>query len=253
MATVPGVIHRHSSTLGAPTVVPDLFNIKERKYLDRTGLLRHRDIGDLMRYAVLNQEMDFTNSYGEFMPFAGVDSAIIKRFTRFSDAQAYALAKYIYSLKPLSNPNKATPELIGRGKILFEEEGCDNCHIPPLYTNNKLTPAWGFTPSESDKANYDILELCVKTDPVLTLYSRRGTGYYKIPSLIGVWNRSALLHGGYVTTLEEMFNPARHRDDFMPTGFNPNINKPFAVKGHSFGLGLEEKDRTALIAFLRSL
>lgn len=63
------------------------------------------------------------------------------------------------------------------------------------------------------------------------MYSRRGTGYYKVPSLIGVWNRSALMHSGYVTSLEEMFNPARLKDDFIPSGFNPNVEKPFAVKG----------------------
>lgn len=253
MATVPGVMQRHGTVYSAPIVIPDLFNIKVRKYFDRTGALRHRDISDLMRYATLNQQMDFTNSYGGFKPDPSPDSILIKRYTRFSDAQAYALAKYIYSLKPLPNPKKAAPELIARGKVLFEEEGCDNCHTPPLYTNNRLTPAWGFTLSKEDKTNVDIMELCVKTDPTLALYTRRGTGYYKIPSLIGVWNRGALLHGGYVTSLEEMFNPARHKDDFMPSGFNPNIDKPFPVKGHSFGLGLSEEDKKALIAFLRSL
>jgi hypothetical protein len=91
------------------------------------------------------------------------------------------------------------------------------------------------------------------TDPGLALYSRRGTGYYKVPSLAGVWNRNALMHSGYVTSLEEMFNPDRQNDDFIPSGFNPNIDKPFAVKGHSFGLGLNAEDKKALIAFLRTL
>jgi len=253
MATVPGVMHRHSSTLGAPTAIPDLFNIKDRKYLDRTGMLLNRDIGDLMRYAVLNQEMDFTNSYGGFKPDSRPDSILIKRYTRFSDAQAYALSKYLYTLKPLPNPDKASTDLIARGKILFEEETCVDCHTPPLYTSNKLTTASGFRPSNEDKAMFDIIDMSVMTDPNLALYSRRGTGYYKVPSLIGVWNRNALMHSGYVTSLEEMFDPAREKDDFMPTGFNPNIDKPFAVKGHSFGLYLNADDKIALLAFLRSL
>ena len=253
MATVPGVMHRHSSTLGAPTAIPDLFNIKDRKYLDRTGMLLNRDIGDLMRYAVLNQEMDFTNSYGGFKPDTRPDSVLIKRYTRFSDAQAYALSKYLYTLKPLPNPDKASPELIARGKILFQEETCVDCHTPPLYTSNKLTTASGFRPSNEDKARFDIIDMSVMTDPTLALYSRRGTGYYKVPSLIGVWNRNALMHSGYVTSLEEMFDTARLKDDFKPSGFNPNVDKPFAVKGHSFGLGLNAEDKKALIAFLKSL
>lgn len=252
-ATVPGVMHRHGSAFGNPTAIPDLFNLKERKYLDRTGLILQRDIGDVMRYAVLNQNLDFLNSYGGFKPDGSPDNIIIQRYTRFSDAQAYALAKYLYSLKPLPNPVKASPELIAKGKQIFEEETCIGCHTPPFYSSNKLSLAKGFTPTANALLKYDVLEFSVGTDPGLALYSRRGTGYYKVPSLAGVWNRSALMHSGYVTSLEEMFNPARQKDDFMPSGFNPNVDKPFAVKGHSFGLGLNDEDRKALIAFLRSL
>ncbi len=253
LKTIPGVMHRHSSAFGSPTTIPDLFNLQERKYLDRTGLIQQRDIGDVMRYAVLNQEMDFTNSYGGFKPDPSPDSIILRRYTRFSDAQAFALAKYLYSLKSLPNPDKASPELIAKGRKIFEQETCIDCHTPPFYSSNKLTPAADFTPPKEDFAKYDILDFSVKTDPGLALYSRRGTGYYKVPSLIGVWNRSALMHSGYVTSLEEMFNPARLKDDFMPSGFNPNVDKPFAVKGHSFGLYLNEEDKKALFAFLRSL
>ncbi|MFZ9388583.1 MAG: hypothetical protein ACO25B_11950 [Chitinophagaceae bacterium] len=253
MATVPGVMHRHSSAFGSPTAIPDLFNLKERKYLDRTGMLLHRDIGDVMRYAALNQELDFTNSYGGFKPDKSPDSVIIKRYTRYSDAQAFALAKYLYSLKPLPNPDKAPADLIAKGRLIFEEETCIDCHTPPLYSSNKLTPALGFTPTKDDKANYDIIDFSVKTDPGLAMYSRRGTGYYKVPSLIGVWNRAALMHSGYVTSLEEMFNPARLKEDFIPSGFNPRVDKPFPVQGHTFGLYLNEEDKKALLAFLRSL
>lgn len=253
MSTVPGVMHRHGSVLGSPTAIPDLFNIRERKYLDRTGLQLNRDIGDLMRYAALNQDVDFLNEYGGARLFPIPDSIIINNFDRFSDAQAYALSKYLYSLKPMANPVRAPQQLIDRGKILFEEESCIDCHTPPFYSSNKLSPVPGFTPTKEDKAKYDILDIGVKTDPGLALYSRRGTGYYKVPSLIGVWNRSVLMHSGYVTSLEEMFNPARQQDDFIPPGFNPNVDKPFAVKGHSFGLGLNAEDKKALIAFLKTL
>ncbi len=253
MATVPGVMHRHSSAFGSPTAIPDLFNLKERKYLDRTGMLLHRDIGDVMRYAALNQELDFTNSYGGFKPDTSPDSVILQRYTRFSDAQAYALAKYLYSLKPLPNPEKASPELIAKGKAIFAEETCAGCHTPPLYSSNKLTLADGFKPTKEEMAKYDVIDFSVKTDPGLALYSRRGTGYYKVPSLIGVWNRTALMHSGYVSSLEEMFNPARLQSDFRPSGFNPNIDKPFPVQGHTFGLYLNEGDKKALLAFLKSL
>jgi hypothetical protein len=83
--------------------------------------------------------------------------------------------------------------------------------------------------------------------------TRKGTGYYKVPSLKGVWYRGHYLHDGSVTTLEEMFNPARLLSDFVPTGFIPFGQKTRAVSGHEFGLKLPRDDKAALLAFLRSL
>ena len=47
----------------------------------------------------------------------------------------------------------------------------------------------------------------------------RGTGYYKVPSLKGVWYRGPLEHNGSVATLEDWFDPGRLRGDYLPTGF----------------------------------
>ena len=38
--------------------VPDLIGVKGRKYLDHSGLMRHRSIVDMMRYSALNQGAD---------------------------------------------------------------------------------------------------------------------------------------------------------------------------------------------------
>ena len=59
----PGVLARHRSSPLSPVVVPDLFMLKSRRYLDRTGLQHHRDELDLMRYAALNQGMDNRASF----------------------------------------------------------------------------------------------------------------------------------------------------------------------------------------------
>ena len=52
----------------SPLQIPDLIGVLERRYLDRTGLVRHRSIGDLMRYAALNQGGDDFNDYAGFVP-----------------------------------------------------------------------------------------------------------------------------------------------------------------------------------------
>ena len=111
--------------------------------------------------------------------------------TRYGDDQLYALALYLYALKPPMNPNKFDAAA-ARGREVFKREGCAGCHMPPLYTNNKLTPADGFKVPQAHCQKYDILPMSVGTNPNLTMKARRGTGYYKVPSLKGVWYRGRL-------------------------------------------------------------
>ena len=234
--------------------MPDLIGLKDRKYFDHTGLVRHRTVGDLMRYAALNNEIDFYSAFAGFIP-AGADFRKLpdpKTLDRYGDDQLYVLGLYIYSLKPPPNPNKFD-ELAAQGQKVFEHAGCGMCHTPPLYTSNKLTPAAGFAVPPDHLTKYDILKVTVGTDPNLALKTRRGTGYYKVPSLKGAWYRGPFEHNGSVASLEDWFNPLRHRDDYVPTGFVGYGVRTRAVKGHPFGLNLSEDDRRALIAFLKTL
>jgi hypothetical protein len=171
---------------------------------------------------------------------------------RYSDEQLYALAVWLYSLKPPPNPNRPNA-LSRRGQKVFEREGCGGCHTPPLYTNNRLTPVPGFDPPREHLSRFDILPVSVSTDPELALRTRRGTGYYKVPSLKGVWYRGPFEHNGSVATLEDWLDPARLRDDYVPTGWMGYGMKTRPVKGHEFGLKLSPADKEALIAFLKTL
>jgi hypothetical protein len=254
-----GVIGRHRTDLFSPVQTPDLIGVKERRYLDRTGLQKHRSIADLMRYAALNQGADDLASYDGFVPAEFLYSTSrldpadpIAVGGRYSDEQLYALALYLYSLQPPPNPNKAN-SLAARGKRIFENQGCAVCHTPPLYTNNKLTPVDGFHVSADARATLYLLPTSVGTDPNLAMRTRRGTGYYKVPSIKGAWYRGMFGHNGWCASLEDWFDPNRVRDDYVPTGFNPYGVETFAVKGHDFGLDLSAEDRKALIAFLRTL
>jgi hypothetical protein len=259
-----GVLTRHGTGVWSPVQVPDLIGVQERRYLDRTGLQRHRDIGDLMRYAALNQGADLLSDFGGFVPggildFRGLPEPESRNLDRYSDEQLYALARYIYSLEPPANPHlPKTPEeeiLIKRGEHVFREEGCVKCHNPRQgYTNNKLVTAPGFVVPDDHPARGDIMHQRVGTDGTLTLQTRRGTGLYKVPSLRGVWYRSHFEHNGSCLTLEDWFDPRRLEDDYAPTGWKgPGGTKTRAVKGHEYGLDLSEEDKRALLAFLRTL
>ena len=255
----PGVMYRHRSSSFNPVQVPDLIGVEDRHYLDRTGLQPQHSIVDLMRYAAMNQGGDNLANFDGFIP-AGIPafkalpdpSDSVNVGGRYSDEQLYAMALYVYSLKPPPNPNKFD-KAAARGKKVFESQGCSVCHTPPLYTNNKLTPAEGFAVPTAHLTKYDILPMSVGTDSGLTLKTRRGTGYYKVPSLKGVWYRSMFGHSGWCATLEDWFDPHRTKQDYIPTGFKPYGATSYAVEGHPFGLDLSDEDRKALIAFLKTL
>jgi hypothetical protein len=260
-AIPPGVMIRHGSNFNQPANIPDLIGIKDRKYFDFTGLMMHRNVGDLMRYAAFNQTLDMLNSYNDFIP-AGIDNKTLpepgkSRFVgtskRYSEIQLYALGKYLYALQQPPNPNTFAPELLKKGELVFNREGCVTCHTPPLYTNNKLTPVDGFTPPADHYKSYDIFDISVETNPELSLYTRRGTGYYKVPSLLGVWYRGPFGHSGNVATLEDWLDKRRLEDDYVPTGFKPAFSNTMAVKGHEFGLDITKEEKESLIAFLKTL
>jgi hypothetical protein len=251
-----GVLARNRSSPFFPPAIPDLHRVRDRRYLDKSGLNQHRGMVDLMRYAAMAQGLEFLSSFDGFIPLGEENFTKLpppESQGRFSDEQLYALALWLYSLEPPPNPRPPEVRLVVAGKKVFDQEGCGACHTPPLYTNNKLTPAKEFKVPEEHKSRYDVLPVSVGTDPRLTMETRRGTGYYKVPSLRGLWYRGPFEHNGSVATLEDWFDPTRLRDDYVPTGFVGHGVKTRAVKGHEFGLGLSTDDKKALIAFLKTL
>jgi len=222
LAQVPaGVSSRDGSTFDSRPQIPDLIGIRDRRYLNHTGTHLHRSVGDLMRYATLAQGTESVSSWGDFR-LVEVPTPFVVRFT---DEALYALANYIYALKPPANPNHVDAQSRA-GSVVFEREGCGSCHTAPLYTNNRLMPAGE-----------------IGTDPELAMLSRRGTGYYKVPSLKGVWYRGPFGHNGSSSTLEDWLDATR------VTGRGTRKPSP----GHEYGLHLTSPEKSDLIAFLRTL
>lgn len=243
-----GGLARWNGSLLFPAKIPDLIGIKDRHYIDHTGTHLHRGPADLMRYGALV-------SFAESATF-GTHQVLNERTkrvgARWPDEALYALAMYLYSLQPPPNPNPIDGRAAA-GQKIFAREACAGCHVPPLYTSNKLTLARGFTPPKDKPAALDVLPVSVGTDPGLALMTRKGTGYYKVPSLKGVWYRGHYLHDGSVTSLEEMFDPDRTKDTHLPGGWRPLGTTTRAVPGHPFGLQLPAEERGQLIAFLKTL
>ena len=227
----------------------DLRLLKYSRYLDATATHRLRGAEDVGRYAAFVTGADRM----EFGPHQILTDEQRRVRFRNADEVLYAIGMFLLSLEPPKNPDQPLPYIRALGEQVFEREGCGNCHVPPAYTSGKLTLARGWQPPANHPNRADILSISVGTDPGLALETRKGTGFYKIPSLRGVWSRPLLLHDGSLTSLEEMFDPARLDPQYEPKGWNPPGVKTRSVPGHTFGLSLAPNDKAALLAFLRTL
>ena len=228
---------------------PDLRLLKYSRYLDATATHRLRGPEDVGRYAAFVTGVD-RMEFGRHQLLTDDQRRV--RF-RYADEVLYAIGMFLMSLEPPKNSVQPPADVRARGESVFTREGCVNCHVPPAYTSGKLTLARGWRPPTDHPNRADIIFLSVGTDPGLSLETRKGTGFYKIPSLRGVWDRPFLLHDGSLTSLEQMFDPARLDPQYQPKGWNPPGVRTRAVPGHTFGLSLAPDDKAALLAFLRTL
>lgn len=230
------------------TRMADLRGVRDRRWLDATASHANRGPEDIARYGLL-VEYALDAQFGEH---AMLPDSVLAHFVRPSDEAMYAMALYLYSLDPAPSPHPFD-EHARKGQEIFEAEGCVKCHTPPLYTNNKLVAVPGFEPPTDGPLAPFVSNRRVNTDPGLALQTRKGTGFYKVPSLRGLWYRGLYGHSGWFTTLEEWFDPKRLRADNVPSGWRGPGVKTLAVPGHDFGLDLSSEERADLIAFLKTL
>ena len=212
-----GVFARTNGSPYAVAKIPDLQNLKYSRYMDATGTHRLRGPEDVARYAALVTGADRMD-YGPHRILTDEQRHV--RF-RYADEVLYAMGVYLMSLEPPANPNPAPQPLIDQGAQIFRREGCIACHQPPAYTSGKLTLAPGFVLPANHPNRADVSHEPIDTDPDTALKTRKGTGFYKIPSLRGVWYRPRLLHDGAVTSLEEMFDPGAPEPGLRAEGLEP--------------------------------
>ncbi len=250
-AEASGTFARFNGSSYFTTKIPSLIGVRYSRYLDHTGTHQNRGPEDIARYAALVSTADD----GSIGPYKFLTDYQRRLRLRLSDDALYALGVFIYfGMQEPPNPNPPG-ELSRQGEKIFARAGCAGCHTPPAYTNGMLIPADGFTPPDDaeTKRLAIIRGVRIGSDPGLALKTRKGTGYYKVPSLRGLWHRDLIEHSGSIASLEDWFDPKRLRPEFVPSGWKgPGVERR-AVPGHEFGLDLPAEDKRALIAFLRTL
>jgi mono/diheme cytochrome c family protein len=194
-----------------PARIPDLRPVRWLTYLQQDATLRVRDVTTL---AIRIETLIVTSGNEQVRP-----PRII----------ALALAAYVESLAASLPSSAAAATASPNGASVFQS-ACAGCHAPAGLTGPPVALA------------------IIGTDPVLGLSADRGTGSYRVPSLLGVGTRGPLLHDGTLPSVDAMFDPVRVTD-----AFGQKLHGTGAVSGHAYGLDLPAGDRRDLITYLHSL
>jgi cytochrome c peroxidase len=117
-------------------------------------------------------------------------------FTNQPEGVPSAIDEYLKSLKPGTSPYLVHGKLSDaakRGKKLFSQAGCADCHVPGLYTD--LHPH-----DVGTRAAYD-----------------RPTDKFYTPTLIEVWRTAPYLHTGSAATMRDVVTTCNPHDEHGET------------------------------------
>jgi mono/diheme cytochrome c family protein len=193
-----------------PVAIPDLWGLRAQRWLTQAGTIRH----DSPVALAIRQETQLIDSNHQLV--------------RPPRELAWALAMFVYSLAPPPRTAPASPE-VTRGEQLFGAH-CAGCHA-------NAARGGGVIPAET-----------IGTDAALATGRGRGTGRYRVPSLVGVGEGAPYLHDGSVPSLAELLSPSR-----LSSSYTGGVRGPGPILGHRAGTDLGADERAALLAFLATL
>ncbi|MEC7725975.1 MAG: cytochrome c peroxidase [Planctomycetota bacterium] len=118
------------------------------------------------------------------------------------------------------------------GQWIFESKGgCWKCHTPPLFTDERF-----------HNTGVGVVDGVAEAGRAAVTKATEDQGKWKTPTLRSVRLTAPYMHDGSIETLEEVV-------DFYARGGNPNPQLDRKMKP----LDLSDRDRAALVAFLKSL
>jgi mono/diheme cytochrome c family protein len=186
----PGRVDVTDAGRDNPTAIPDLFGVSQATWLNHSGVIRVTGRSTLA--------VRFETQYI-------LGHSLQRRPER---ALMWALAAYVVSLKPETPNGETSPQ----GAEVFAKN-CAVCHVPARGYAGGLVPA-----------------STLAVDPRVADDLERGTGNYKVPSLLGV----------------------RHHAPYLHDGSQPDLASLLA-SGHPSGADLSDAERSLLLSFLETL
>lgn len=186
----PGRVDVSEDGVDAPLAIPDLWGVRYSGWLNSSGVLRVSGPATL----AIRFETQYIKGH--------------RMGSRPARAWTWALAQFVSSLEP---PTARTAADAADARVF--EMRCAGCHDPDQGFAGGLVQA-------------DML----LTDPRAARSPTRGTGHYKVPSLLSVADAAPYLHDGRVPSLDALLR-----------------------EGHPFGDPIDAAERAALLRFLKTL
>ena len=192
----PGRVDVTDDDVDSPTAIPDLWGLAYARHINHSGVIR------VVSPATL--AIRFETQYM-------LNGRLRSRPPR---VLIWALTKYVLSLSPPpeSPQRESNAQVVTGGRRLFMQR-CSGCHhVEEGYSGDLVAV---------DRLNSD--ETVARTP-------ERGTGHYRVPSLINVRNNAPYLHDGSVASLTELLDG-----------------------GHPVDERLTAEEKVSLVAFLETL
>ena len=169
-----------------PIAIPDLWGLREQRFLTQAGTLTHRDPMGL----AIRQETQYVQAN--------------RGRTRPPRVLMFALAVFLYAIEP--PPARAVEDAaaVARGESVFRRE-CVRCHSLSNFSG-ALVPS-----------------MEVGTNPELAEGGARGTGAYRPAPLLRVVDAAPYLHHGAIDSLESLLSAEREEPGHLfGTDLPPN-------------------------------
>ena len=187
----PGRIDVTDDDVADPLSFPALFGVRHHQNLNRSGAIL---IEDNPAALAIRFETQYIEGH-----------SLLARPDR---RLPLALAIFVLSLAD----EIPEADLESEGARVFART-CGGCHDPERGFSGGLVPAEA-----------------LNSDPLVAMSTRRGTGFYKTPSLLGAADGGPYLHDGSVATMAELIDG-----------------------GHPYGTPLTPDDRAAVLDFVSTL
>lgn len=170
--------------------IPDLWSVEHLTHLNASGVIK------MTTPAALAVRLETQYIVGHSLE------------SRPNRVLVWALTMYVFSLQREDSRAADEPE----GRAVFER-ACASCHIPDAGFSGGLVAVG-----------------TINSDPLAASSGYRGTGFYKVPSLVGISDGGPFLHDNSARDLPSLL------DD-----------------GHPYDIDLTEPERNALLDYLDTL